>query len=72
MRRRKLVIALFLLTFTFPLDAGNVNEKLIQAAAEGDTPTILALLETGANVNGHDHIGMTALMWRRQKVTLKP
>src|SRR5688500_672158 len=35
---------------------------LIQAAESGDTPTVLALLEAGANINATDGRGRTAVM----------
>lgn len=36
--------------------------KLIQAAESGDTPTVLRLLQEGADINGRDDRGRTAVM----------
>ncbi|HEX5942846.1 MAG TPA: ankyrin repeat domain-containing protein, partial [Anaerolineales bacterium] len=41
---------------------GVLDTMLIQAAESGDTPTVLSLLDTGANVNATDERGRTAVM----------
>lgn len=39
-----------------------MTEELIKAAEHGDTATILRLLEAGANINGQDERGRTAVL----------
>jgi len=48
-----------------PTPAANqqaLDTMLIEAAESGDTPTVLALLEAGANINATDGRGRTAVM----------
>ena len=39
-----------------------INEQLIIAAEQGDTPRVLKLLSNGADINGRDKRGRTAVM----------
>src|SRR5687768_8890573 len=43
-------------------DQQALDTMLIEAAESGDTPTVLALLEAGANINATDGRGRTAVM----------
>ena len=43
-------------------DKQTMTANLIQAAAAGDTPTVLRLLQEGADINGRDDQGRTAVM----------
>jgi uncharacterized protein len=43
-------------------DQQALDTILIRAAESGDTPTVLALLEAGANINATDGRGRTAVM----------
>lgn len=45
-----------------PIMNEQLNEALITAAERGDTPTVLRLLAQGANINGQDRRGRTAIM----------
>ncbi len=45
-----------------PILHEQLNEQLITAAERGDTPTVLRLIEQGANINGRDTRGRTAVM----------
>ena len=42
--------------------AADVNARLIEAAKQGDTATVEALLEQGADVNARERKGQTALI----------
>lgn len=44
------------------LDRQAMTANLIQAAEAGDTPTVLRLLQEGAEINGRDDQGRTAVM----------
>lgn len=44
-----------------------MDQQLISAAAEGDTTTVLKLLEGGADINATNHQGDTAVMAATQK-----
>jgi ankyrin repeat protein len=44
-----------------------MEQQLISAAAEGDTKTVLELLEGGANINAQNNQGVTAVMAATQK-----
>jgi thioredoxin-like negative regulator of GroEL len=43
--------------------AADINSDLIEAAKNGDTAQVKALLDKGADVNARDKDGLTALMW---------
>ena len=43
-------------------DAPTINEQLISAAEQGDTPTVIKLLSIGADINGRDARGRTPVM----------
>ena len=43
-------------------EALTINEQLISAAEQGDTPTVLKLLSSGADINGQDARGRTPVM----------
>lgn len=43
-------------------EALTINEQLIRAAEQGDTPTVLKLLSNGADINGQDARGRTPVM----------
>lgn len=45
----------------------NLEQKLISAAAEGDTKTVLELLEDGADIDATDDYGVTAVMAASQR-----
>ncbi len=45
----------------------NMEQQLISAAAEGDTKTVLELLEDGADINATNNQGVTAVMAATQK-----
>ncbi len=63
-----MIIAL-LLVFLIPIPAiaQDINSELIEAAKNGDTVSIKALLEAGADVNTTDVNDRTALIWAAQK-----
>ncbi|QTD43001.1 ankyrin repeat domain-containing protein [Sporosarcina sp. Te-1] len=44
-----------------------MEQRLISAAAEGDTETVLELIEDGADIDGTDHQGVTAVMAATQR-----
>ena len=54
-----------LLAFLIPLAsyAADVNARLIEAAKQGDTETVQALLDQGADINAKSE-DWTALMWQ--------
>ncbi len=54
---------LLLLAVLIPLlvYAQDINQDLVVAAARGDTATVQALLDAGADVNAKDNEGWTAL-----------
>src|SRR5579885_3119404 len=47
-------------------EAGNgkqvLTDQLIEAASNGDTKNVLQLLKEGANINGKNELGVTALV----------
>ncbi len=43
-------------------EARAASSALVKAAAQGDTETVLALLDQGAEVNAYDWMGRTAYM----------
>ena len=55
---------LLLLALLIPLlvNAQDINQDLFVAVKKGDTATIQALLEAGADVNAKDRFGMTVLI----------
>ena len=60
----KTIIAMLLaLLIPFTAYAQDVNSELIEAAKNGQTEKVQASLDAGADVNGKDRDGMTALMW---------
>lgn len=48
-------------------DGGDLEQKLITAAAEGDTKAVLELLEAGAPIDATDSDGVTAVMAATQR-----
>jgi ankyrin repeat protein len=62
---RKAILAFFLtLVFALPVWAGGINADLINAARQGNTAHVQALIASGADVNATDGIaGGTALMY---------
>ena len=63
-----MVIAMLMaLLISIPAIAQDINSQLIEAAKKGDTVSIKALLEAGADVNTADVNGRTALIWAAQK-----
>ena len=67
MPARMMTAMLAALLIPIPAYAQDVNSQFIEAAKRGDTVSIKALLETGANVNTTDINDRTALMWAAQK-----
>ncbi|MFC1537666.1 ankyrin repeat domain-containing protein [Gemmatimonadota bacterium] len=60
----KLIVSIVLLTLLagFTVCTKGKNERFIEAASKGQTETIRALLQEGADVNAQNHLGSTALM----------
>ena len=58
-----------LLAFLIPLAtyAADVNARLIEAVRKGDTATVQALLDQGADINAKSEEGWTALIWAAQQ-----
>ena len=50
----------------------SASKPLAQAALNGDTATVQALLAQGARVNGRGPAGITALMLARSAATRRP
>lgn len=48
-------------------EEANLEQQLISAAAEGDTETVLELLENGADIDATDNQGVTAVMAATQR-----
>ncbi len=60
----RMITAMFMaLLISIPAYAQDIDLQLIEAAKKGDTVSIKALLEAGADVNAKDNDGLTALMW---------
>ena len=62
MPARMLIAMLAALLIPIPAYAQDVKSQLIEAAKNGDTVSIKALLEAGADVNAKGEDGKTALM----------
>ncbi|MDA2925769.1 ankyrin repeat domain-containing protein [Acidobacteria bacterium AH-259-G07] len=63
MPTRTIIAMLLAILMPFTAYAQDVNSKLIEAARAGQTEEVQALLDAGADVNGKDKDGQTALMW---------
>jgi len=63
MPSRMITAVLVALLIPIPAIAQDINSELIEAAKNGDTVSINALLDAGADVNAKDVEGETALMW---------
>lgn len=57
-----ILISIFLPVSLGKADAPTINEQLISAAEQGDTPTVMKLLSNGADINGRDARGRTPVM----------
>lgn len=69
-----LLAGLLILGCTQPMDGKSMIIELITAAEHGDTATVLRLLEAGANINGQDERGRTAILaatYKRHRETVK-
>lgn len=69
-----LILGLIMLGCTQPTDGNTMTIELISAAERGDTAAVLRLLEAGANINGQDERGRTAVLaatHSRQTETVK-
>lgn len=62
---RSIYLFLICLLLSFSARAG-VYDDLIRAAQDGDTPTAIALIERGMDVNTADSSGMTLVMFAAQ------
>ncbi len=58
----RMIIAMLALVISIPTIAQDINSELIEAAKNGDTVSIKALLEAGADVNAKASGGKTALL----------
>ena len=67
MPSRMITAVLVALLIPIPAIAQDINSELIEAAKNGDTVSIKALLEAGADVNTTDVNDRTALIWAAQK-----
>lgn len=63
MPRTRVMVFLFSLIITLPACVRDINLDLLVAAKKGDTATVQALLDKGADVNAKDKDGWTALMF---------
>ena len=63
MTRTRIVVSLAALLISLLANAGDINQDLIEAAQEGDTAAVQAMLAKGADVNAKDNTGQTALMF---------
>ncbi len=57
-----LILGLLILGCTQPTDQKTMTAELITAAEQGDTATVLRLLQAGANINGQDERGRTPVL----------
>ena len=60
---RMIIAMLLALLISIPAIAQDINSELIEAAKNGDTVSIKALLDAGADVNVKGEDGYTALMF---------
>ena len=67
MPARMIIAMLLALLISIPAIAQDINSQLVEAAKNGDTVSIMALLEAGADVNTTDVNDRTALIWAAQK-----
>ena len=67
MPARMIIAMLLALLISIPAIAQDINSQLVEAAKNGDTVSIKALLEAGADVNTTDANDRTALIWAAQK-----
>ncbi|MCH7804350.1 MAG: ankyrin repeat domain-containing protein [Acidobacteria bacterium] len=63
MPARMIIAMLLALLISTPAIAQDINSQLIEAAKNGDTVSIKALLDAGADVNAKNEDGLTALWW---------
>ena len=67
MPARIIIAMLLVLLIPSPADAQDLNSQLIEAAKKGDTVSVKALLDAGAEANARDDDRQTALMWAAQE-----
>ncbi len=64
MPARMIIAMLLALLISIPAIAQDINSQLVEAAKNGDTVSIMALLEAGADLNAWDRLyETTALGW---------
>ena len=62
LQQQHLAILVVLLLNPLLASAGNINQDLLEAARVGNTETVKALIDAGADVNARLKSGTTALM----------
>ena len=68
MKWKRMAVLLFVLLIRLPSNAGDVNQDLIDAAKNGDTAAVKALLASGADPNSNARAdGWTVLMFAAKK-----
>lgn len=62
-----IALAIMLVTSTSIIANADNNQVLIEAAKQGELEKVKSLLDGGADINGKDKNGFTALMWASSK-----